>query len=196
MSATATPTRHESCGAKTRAGTPCKRPAGAGTEHVGLGRCKHHGGCTPGQIKNVQAQQARLAAAEFGLARDIAPHDALIEELQRTAGLVSFYGARAAELQQDDLHGPVGSTHNAIPKHEAHIWVRLHQEERVHFTRVAKTCVECGIAERQIKLAEEQGRLIATAIRGILDELGVADQPEVPGIVRRHLSLVGGAQAA
>ncbi len=32
------------CGAKTRDGTPCKRPAGWGTEHVGDGRCKTHGG--------------------------------------------------------------------------------------------------------------------------------------------------------
>ena len=35
------------CGAKTRAGTPCKRPAGWGTDHVGEGRCKLHGGATP-----------------------------------------------------------------------------------------------------------------------------------------------------
>lgn len=35
------------CGAKTRAGTPCRRPAGAGTDHPGSGRCKLHGGATP-----------------------------------------------------------------------------------------------------------------------------------------------------
>ena len=32
------------CGAKTCAGTPCRRPAGWGTDHVGEGRCKLHGG--------------------------------------------------------------------------------------------------------------------------------------------------------
>lgn len=32
------------CGAKTRAGSPCLQPAGWGTEHVGSGRCKLHGG--------------------------------------------------------------------------------------------------------------------------------------------------------
>ena len=35
------------CGAKTRAGTPCAQPAGWGTDHVGWGRCKLHGGATP-----------------------------------------------------------------------------------------------------------------------------------------------------
>ncbi len=35
------------CGAKTRAGTPCKQPHGWGTDHLGEGRCKLHGGATP-----------------------------------------------------------------------------------------------------------------------------------------------------
>ena len=37
------------CGAKTRAGGghPCRRMAGHGTSHLGMGRCKYHGGSTP-----------------------------------------------------------------------------------------------------------------------------------------------------
>lgn len=35
------------CGAKTRSGGKCKRPAGWGTEHPGDGRCKLHGGASP-----------------------------------------------------------------------------------------------------------------------------------------------------
>lgn len=35
------------CGAKNRSGEPCQRPAGWGTDHVGEGRCKLHGGLTP-----------------------------------------------------------------------------------------------------------------------------------------------------
>lgn len=50
------------CGARTRAGTPCKRPAGAGTDHLGQGRCKHHGGKTPiksGRYSTVTRQRIR-----------------------------------------------------------------------------------------------------------------------------------------
>lgn len=36
------------CGAKTRAGTPCQQRAGWGTNHVGEGRCKLHGGRSTG----------------------------------------------------------------------------------------------------------------------------------------------------
>lgn len=42
------------CGAKTRAGTPCRRPAGWGTNHVGEGRCKLHGGKSTGAPKGNQ----------------------------------------------------------------------------------------------------------------------------------------------
>lgn len=35
------------CGAKTRNGSQCSRPAGWGTHHVGIGVCKLHGGASP-----------------------------------------------------------------------------------------------------------------------------------------------------
>lgn len=37
------------CGARTRsAGTPCKKRAGQGTDHLGAGKCSSHGGASPG----------------------------------------------------------------------------------------------------------------------------------------------------
>lgn len=35
------------CGAKTRGNTACNRPSGWGTKHVGVGKCKLHGGASP-----------------------------------------------------------------------------------------------------------------------------------------------------
>ena len=40
------------CGAETRSGAPCKQPAGWGTEHVGRGRCKLHGGNAGRPVKH------------------------------------------------------------------------------------------------------------------------------------------------
>jgi len=37
----------ETCGATTRDGSDCQRRAGWGTDHVGEGRCKQHGGASP-----------------------------------------------------------------------------------------------------------------------------------------------------
>ena len=39
------------CGAKTRAGTPCKKIAGQGTDHLGTGKCRLHGGASKGAPK-------------------------------------------------------------------------------------------------------------------------------------------------
>ena len=44
------------------------------------------------------------------------------------------------------------------------------------------------------RITEEQGKLVADVIRGVLNDLGVMDRPEVPGIVHRHLALVGGGE--
>lgn len=38
---------NKTCDATTRTGEPCKRRAGWGTDHVGEGRCKQHGGASP-----------------------------------------------------------------------------------------------------------------------------------------------------
>ncbi len=52
----------KTCGAKTRTGDPCKLKAGFKTDHVGVGRCRLHGGATP--VKhglNSKVHTARLA---------------------------------------------------------------------------------------------------------------------------------------
>lgn len=172
-----------------RGGGTCKARAGQGTDHLGYGFCKNHGGNTPAGKTHVREAQATDAALKWGIPREVDPHTALIEELHRTAGLVTFYGYMAEQLATDDLHGPVGGGQWSIPKHEAHIWVRLHQEERDRYARIAKTCVDVGIEERQIRLAEEQGRILANKVRDMLSELGIdMKNPDVQDIIRRHLT--------
>lgn len=70
------------------------------------------------------------------------------------------------------------------------VWLELYQKERTHLVAVCATALKCGIAERQVKLSEQHGRLIAEVIRSVLDDLGVADHPDVGATVRRHLTLV------
>jgi hypothetical protein len=45
------------CGAKNRAGLPCKRPSGWGTDHAGFGHCKLHGGASPTGGKHAERQR-------------------------------------------------------------------------------------------------------------------------------------------
>lgn len=51
------------CGARTRNGSPCRKPLGAGTDHVGQGKCKLHGGATPirhGRYSQITREPLRL----------------------------------------------------------------------------------------------------------------------------------------
>src|SRR5215208_7034231 len=56
------------CGARTRHGGLCRRPAGWGTPHT-VGRCKLHGGCTPTGLAAAARQEA-LAEVGFLSALD------------------------------------------------------------------------------------------------------------------------------
>jgi hypothetical protein len=69
----------------------------------------------------------------------------------------------------------------------------LEAKERERCANFATKAVAAGLAERQVRLAERQGELLAQVIRGVLDELGLsAEQRQlVPEVVRRHLIAVG-----
>lgn len=183
------PAKRERCEAKTRSGGNCKRPAGAGTDHVGFGCCKLHGGCVPNQIKHAQKAQAKEAVATYGLPIEVDPHTALINELHRTAGHVAYLRQIVAELEHDDLKQRQVGENGTIERPA--VWVQLYADERKHLAAVAKTCIQVGIEERRVQLAEEQGQLFAQVIRGILEDSGVdPTSKDSREIVRRHLALV------
>jgi hypothetical protein len=171
----------------------CSHEAGWGTDHLGVGRCKLHGGCVPHHRKQAMKLFAKLGVKEFGLPVNVDPHTALLEELHRTAGIVAFYEARIRELEEGQLHGPVGGGALSIPREEPHVWIRLHQEERSHLVNVAAVCIKSGIEERRIKIAEQQGQLLAGVIRGVLEQLKVdTASAQVRAVIREHLTTIEG----
>lgn len=149
-----------------------------------------------------EKERAAEAVETYGLPIEVTPEQALIDELHRTAGHVSWLAYTVAQIEQADLIGPVGSDgmdkadvmHH--PKAEANIWLRLYQGERKHFAEVAATCIKVGIAQKQVELAEQQGELIARLVTGILDDLGVDPaSDEARTVIRRHFTLHQGGQA-
>lgn len=188
------------CGAKKKQGPgTCTRPAGWGTTHAGVGRCKLHGGSTPNGIAAAQKAIAEAEVATYGLPIDIDPHTALLEELHRTAGHVAWLNAKVQSLQDDEhgedgrlkrlgnMVGPVGGAQGGFPEYKPSVWINMYHVERKHLSDVAQACIKAGIEERRVRVAEQTGQLFATVIKGILDDLGVADQPGVGDIVRKRL---------
>jgi hypothetical protein len=176
----------------------CDKTAGWGTDHPGFGRCKFHGGNNPGGRKNGAMLMAAAEVEMYGLPEDIDPLQALEDELARTAGHVAWLRlqiGQVIEWDPDDpdfenkqtLIGPVGGGQGGYPEYKPHALLQLYRAERKHLVEVAAICIKVGIDERRVRLAEGQGGMIAMALKGILEDLGVADHPDAPQIVRKHL---------
>lgn len=67
--------------------------------------------------------------------------------------------------------------------------VALEAQERDRVVRFAKTAHDMGIAEREVKLAESQGALLAAVVRGILGDLDLSavQLERAPEVIQRHL---------
>jgi len=194
------------CGGKRRGadseGKLCTRPAGWGTDHAGTGRCKLHGGSTPSHVAAGRIAKAATAVATFGLPREVDPRDALLEEVYRAAGAVDWLRERVQELEAEAIiwgkaeavekqageFPGVDTTHKAA----VHVWVELYARERKHLVDVAKAAIAAGIEERKVRLAEQQGTLLAAVIKNILGDLDLSPEQaaRVPEIVPRHLRAV------
>lgn len=169
----------------------CSKVAGWGTDHSGYGRCKWHGGASPTYDVKVHEQKAKEALKNFGLPVPVDPQEALLEELFRTKGHVLWLEERVGELHTEQMHGAVGGASGGIPEHKQHVWITMLDKERFHYIRVAKACVDAGIEERRVRLAEEQGAQLAQVVKGILSALDIPlDSPKTRKIVREQFQLV------
>lgn len=201
------------CGAQTRAGKPCARTAGYGTSHVGVGRCKNHGGASPQAELGGRVALARREAAVLGHALEIDPIDAILQCVYIAAGEVRYYSDRIAELRDDEVMGPVTTTvdrdahgsDQAVSYHQVteappalNVWIRARREAMVDLREHSRVAIAAGIEERRVKIAEDQGAMLAEVVRNILAALGhKLDDPEVREVVRHQFTLIrGGAQAA
>lgn len=168
--------------------------------------CNTHGGSSP-QAKaaagrRIQTAMAQAAVTTFGLPREIDPRDALLEEVYRSAGAVDWlqqqvraleaeqvvWGkAEQVEKQAGEFPG-VDTTYRAA----ANVWVELLSRERKHLVDVCKAAIAAGLEERRVRLAEQQGAMLAGVIKAILGDLDLTaeQQARVGEVVPRHLRAV------
>jgi hypothetical protein len=175
-----------------RTGEHCR-----GWAMVGQTVCRMHGGAAAqnrqAAERRQQEAQAEAAVIAYGLPREVDAHTALLEELWRTAGHVAWLSLQVQQMQDHELHVRVGGGEMSEPRQEAHIWIRLYQEERKHLAGVARDCIKAGIEERRIKLAEDQAELIATYTRALLSELGIDPTSEkARKAMRNQLTVIAG----
>ena len=82
-------------------------------------------------------------------------------------------------------------THEAT----APVAYRMLTDAQDRLAKYAAAALKAGVQERQIKLAEDQGMLVAQVIRAILDQLDltIEQQARVPEIVPTQLRLLTAA---
>ncbi|MFB7461301.1 hypothetical protein [Streptomyces sp. NPDC056188] len=176
--------------------------------------CRMHGGKAKQNLaaaeRRLVEEKARTLVETYGRKIETTASEALLDEVQWTAGHVAWLRERvqeiegaAAEAGADREHPLVwgvtreksggedfGTTEEAAPN----VWLKLYQQERAHLVKVCSEAIKAGIEERRIKLAEQQGVLVAQAIRAILADLNLTadQQAQVPEIVPRHLRALAG----
>jgi hypothetical protein len=193
------------CGAKTRSGGTCGLTAGHGTDHVGFGNCRHHGGCTPTGAK----YGARLLGAHLAEGREVEPHEALLECLYAAAGEARFFGEKIAGLGEDEVVVTFervressigdGGTETITSTHaELSIWVRARSEALERMAKFAKAAIDAGVAERQVRVVEQWAQPISEALQAIVEKLGLNDEQRrrAPEIIRSELRLLEQPKAA
>lgn len=175
------------CGARTRSGGTCGLPAGHGTEHVGTGRCKLHGGSTPNAQVAGLIQLATRRAVVMGVPLDINPHDGILECIRITAGEVRYASERIAELQADEAVLPIVTTTRRPMKGmggsedaeyvaeevrtespQLHIWIQVRQKAMDRLVTYSATAIKAGIEERQIRLVERIGEQLSTVFERVI----------------------------
>lgn len=178
--------------------------------------CASHGAKAP-QVKAAAAERVRQAeiveaARVYGVPREVEPALGLLEEVYRTAGTISWLGDIVAGLEPPDIvfgttrlerstgtgtgqrGGDTEST-TAVREAKLNLWVELLFRERKHFAEVCARAVALGLAGREVQIAEQQGRLVASIVRAILGDevlaLSPAQLEHASEVVSRHFRLVG-----
>lgn len=174
---------YASCGARAKStGNPCRRPAGSGTDHVGDGHCKHHGGSTQSGKKHAAKQAANKAVATYGLPRNVDPATALLEEVHRTAGHVEWLGQVVGELEVKALvwgrtkvkRG--GDDHGTTKEAKENAYLALYRQERAHLVRVTAEAIKAGVEERRVKVEEHRATMMVDALGNVFDNLNLTDE--------------------
>jgi hypothetical protein len=176
------------CGAKLRRreGT-CERGAGAGTDHLGSGRCSWHGGCSPpGRAAALNEQAQRLLYKH-----DAGPVADPLEALQRLAGR-----ALALEETIGDLVNNLTSIRyesggeGSSEQLRAEVAVLERAMDRCG--RLLVDIAKLNIEERLAKVTEAQAAMAEKALTATLEEMGLSaqQQQDARTTLGRHLRAV------
>ena len=177
--------QHPLCGAKARTtGEPCRKYAGEGTDHLGFGRCRYHGGSTSAHRKNALKLEAQQRMVASGVqVEDAEPHMVLLQELAMSAGHVGFLREEIAALEPEEI----GSARSVV-------LLGRYDQERDRLTRIAKACSEAGVDEARIRIEEVRAAQMVHTIIAAAKDAGIPNSyvKALGPALRKQVALMAG----
>ena len=187
----------EFCGARRRGKVGdlpedyCRMPAGYGTDHNGIGKCKFHGGRAPMHKVHAARKQVEIEAkrqlTRLGIAN---PVDDPLSELSKITGEVVAWkevmGKRVNSIAEEDWR--YEHKNGEMLRAELILWERALDRCERFLTAMAKL----NIDERLAKIEEAQAEMIIKAIETTLKDMGMTleQQGEARKGVARRLRVV------
>lgn len=192
------------CSAHTTAGDACKKDAIAGATV-----CRVHGGAIPA-VAAKAAVRAEVMRWTIGDATDD-PGEVLLRLVTQSRMRVDAYAQVIEEkiTAGQKLYGDAFNLERILigdnmtvtmdgdaVKTSEYIRgvVQLEATERDRLAGFAAKAIGAGLAERQVRVAERQGELLAELMRAVMSdpELGFTESQReaMPRVFRRHLALV------
>ncbi|HZQ85825.1 MAG TPA: hypothetical protein VFA83_13345 [Acidimicrobiales bacterium] len=182
----------------------------------GIDVCWKHGGAA-GQVRRKarrRMEQLRLEGEIGALLEEIGveaahPVDVLLDVVHQAHSMATLCGWLVAGLSSSptDADGKAteaiyGDDH--LGDARPHVLVEMHRKWLETAARSSKLAIEAGVAERQIRLAEEQAGQLAAVLRNVTSELfamllsagvdaelvGRLQRDELPAIARAQLLAV------
>ncbi|CAN5513848.1 hypothetical protein BH20ACT21_BH20ACT21_25190 [soil metagenome] len=146
---------------RPRDGQPCQAWAIKG----GTVCIKHGGAAKQVRVKAarnvVKEKIGQLLLKEFGDVAD--PLEVLVTQLTQAAFSAAAYGRMVAGLEQIYRENNFGD-------HVPHVLISMWNEERDRAARFAKIALDSGVQERQVRVAQQQGALLAQVVQRMLED--------------------------
>lgn len=139
--------------------------------------------------------QAEQAVKTYGLPVDVSPTEALLNEVRWTAGHVGWLRERVQQIEQAALawgetqRVDKGLGAEVTERAAPNVWLLLYQQERKHLVEVCRVAIAAGVAEREVRLAEQQGAQLYGVFSRVLVGLGLSSEQAamVPGLLEREI---------
>lgn len=167
------------CGARTRSFpySPCQQVKGYGTNHVGIGACRFHGGLLPNH--QIHADRVRIEEGAKTLLRreDLQPVDNPLLELQKLAAEV----VRFKEILGDKVEELGNWTSESIMEsEEIRAIISAYERALDRTNTVLSGIVRLNIEERLAKVSEIQALMLIAVFDAVFKSKDVGmSKPQV-----------------